>query len=408
MNQYYVLKNGDRHGPFTRTALRGELVAGNFAGVDLVESRDGLPAGAAPYMVPLDHLLNSPPPLPLPGGASGPAVAAVPTAFERQLAVKSRSGTAKPASNKALWIGVSVGVVLMVAFGAFLFYAGQSALKIYNRYARLIDATPEQSALPLLADRAGHVTEWTESSYEPDGDAADPPPAVFQKVTYPSSVGNLVAYVSPDPEDGAKHPAMVWAHGGFGGIGESFWHPASRKNDQSARAFREGGIVLMCPSWRSENSNPGRFELFFGEVDDLLAAVEYVKSLRYVDGNRVYIGGHSTGGTLALLAAAAQADCRAIFSFGGAPNMRNVMEDDDGYGNTPYSLDSQRDHDLRSPIRYTKHIKRPTFYFETGYAMAGHRTWSFFDEFPASKDIPLGEVSNPDQHSLSGGHGFLF
>ena len=70
MNQYYVLKNGDRHGPFTRTALRGELVAGNFAGVDLVESRDGLPAGAAPYMVPLDHLLNSPPPLPLPGCGS--------------------------------------------------------------------------------------------------------------------------------------------------------------------------------------------------------------------------------------------------------------------------------------------------------------------------------------------------
>lgn len=80
-------------------------------------------------------------------------------------------------------------------------------------------------------------------------------------------------------------------------------------------------------SWRGESGNPGRFEAFYGEVDDLLAAAAFVKALPYVDPARVYIAGRGTGGTLALLAAATNDDVRAVFSFGGAPDVGEALDE---------------------------------------------------------------------------------
>ena len=68
-------------------------------------------------------------------------------------------------------------------------------------------------------------------------------------------------------------------------------------------AYRRAGIVMMYPSLRGGNDNPGRREGFLGEVDDILAAAEYLARESYVDPGRIYLGGHSTGGTLAMLAA---------------------------------------------------------------------------------------------------------
>jgi alpha/beta superfamily hydrolase len=51
--------------------------------------------------------------------------------------------------------------------------------------------------------------------------------------------------------------------------------PVQRATIKSARAFREAGIVLMLPSLRGGNGNPGHRELMFGDVDDVLAAIDY-------------------------------------------------------------------------------------------------------------------------------------
>jgi acetyl esterase/lipase len=71
-----------------------------------------------------------------------------------------------------------------------------------------------------LSARTGFTTKLIPSAYQPDGPAPNPPPAIFQTVRYVSPAGSLVAYISPDPGDGKKHPAVIWAHGGFGGIGD--------------------------------------------------------------------------------------------------------------------------------------------------------------------------------------------
>ena len=141
---------------------------------------------------------------------------------------------------------------------------------------------------------------------EPGNEPVPVPPArLFRLVHYASPIGNLAAYVSQPPASGTKHPAMIWIFGGFGnGIGETAWEAASPANDQSARAFREAGIVTMYPSLRGGNNNPGYPEGFYGEVDDVLAAADYLARQPFVDPRRLYLGGHSTGGTLALLVAA--------------------------------------------------------------------------------------------------------
>ena len=138
-------------------------------------------------------------------------------------------------------------------------------------------------------------------------------------------VGKLAAYLTPDPGDGKKHPAIVWITGGdCNSIGE-LWEEAPRDNDQTAAAYRKAGIIMMFPSLRGGNDNPGRREGFLGEVDDVLAAADYLARQDYVDPTRIYLGGHSTGGTLVMLVAESTDRFRAVFSFG-------PVDDVSGYG----------------------------------------------------------------------------
>ena len=51
----------------------------------------------------------------------------------------------------------------------------------------------------------------------------------------------------------------------------------------------------MIPSFRGENTNPGRYEMFYGELEDLDSAREYLSVIYYVDPKRIYVVGHSTG-----------------------------------------------------------------------------------------------------------------
>jgi dipeptidyl aminopeptidase/acylaminoacyl peptidase len=149
-----------------------------------------------------------------------------------------------------------------------------------------------------------------------EGGIPTPPAAVFRKITYPSAVGPLTAYLSLDPRDGSRHPAIIWITGGdCNSIGD-VWSPQPRNNDQSAAAYRDAGVLMMFPSLRGGNNNPGRHEGFYGEVDDVLAAFDYLSKQPYVDATRIYLGGHSTGGTLVLLTAEFRNPFRAVFSFG--------------------------------------------------------------------------------------------
>lgn len=243
------------------------------------------------------------------------------------------------------WIPVAVGVMLVIA--------------VIAAIAR--DSTTDKliASKTLSEARAGHTTKLLHR--ERDGTPVDVPPrGVLNLVKYRSPAGEMAAHVSPSPQDGRKHPAIVWLAGGFdNSIGAVFWEEADPEDDQTASAFRMAGIITMYPSYRGGNQNPGVQENLYGEVDDVIAAAEYLRTLPYVDPNRIYLGGHSTGGTLALLAAESTDCFRCIFAFG-------PVSDTKGYGQDSlvYDVDDRLENTLRSPGPWLRYITRPTFVFE--------------------------------------------
>lgn len=217
-------------------------------------------------------------------------------------------------------------------------------------------AQPHQET--LLEAREGFETKIVKAG-DAQGAADVPDGDEFQLIHYESSVGPLAAYVTSDPGDGKKHPAIVWITGGDNNSIGDVWSPQNRNNDQSASAFRQAGIAMMFPSQRGGNDNPGKREGFYGEVDDVLAATEHLVSLPYIDPDQIYLGGHSTGGTLAMLIGECSDRYRAVFSLGPVAAAQQ-------YGGSYMYCDpnDERELRLRSPIDWLHCVKSPMFVLE--------------------------------------------
>jgi acetyl esterase/lipase len=215
-----------------------------------------------------------------------------------------------------------------------------------------------QEPVSLREARAGFKPKAVHVSAEREP-VPDPPPGTFRKITYDSPAGKLAAYVSEVPDDGQKRPAIVWITGGDCNSVGDVWSPMPPSNEQSASAYRKAGIVMMFPALRGGNDNPGAKEGFFGEVDDVLAAADYLARQESIDPERIYLGGHSTGGTLVLLVSECSDRFRAVFAFG-------PVSDVSGYPSqfTPFDTSNRREVELRSPGRWLGSIKRPTFVIE--------------------------------------------
>jgi dipeptidyl aminopeptidase/acylaminoacyl peptidase len=212
--------------------------------------------------------------------------------------------------------------------------------------------------LTLAEARRGFQTRLARRE-RADEPLPEPPPRLFRTVHYDSPAGKMAAYLSPDPRDGKKHPAVIWITGGDCNTVGEVWKKAPPSNDQTASAYREAGIPMMFPSLRGGNENPGLKEGFLGEVDDVLAAADFLAKQEYIDPRRIYLGGHSTGGTLVLLAAECSNRFRAAFSFGPVDEVA-------GYGPEylPFATANPRELELRSPGRWLHSIQSPVFVFE--------------------------------------------
>ena len=123
----------------------------------------------------------------------------------------------------------------------------------------------------------------------------------FQKVTYRSSVGDMdiPAYLfQPLSKRGARgHAAMIWVHGGVHGNWGINMFPFVRE-------AVERGYVVICPEYRGSTGygEAHHMAIDYGgyEIDDVMSAVEYLKTLAHVDLDRLGMMGWSHGGYITL------------------------------------------------------------------------------------------------------------
>jgi dipeptidyl aminopeptidase/acylaminoacyl peptidase len=119
----------------------------------------------------------------------------------------------------------------------------------------------------------------------------------FKKITYKSNVDGMQipAYVfAPINKRGPKgHAAMVWVHGGVHGDWTQSMLPFVKE-------AVERGYVIVTPDYRGSTGHGKDFynAIDYGgkELDDVLTAVDYLKTLPYVDPDRIGIMGWSHGG----------------------------------------------------------------------------------------------------------------
>jgi dipeptidyl aminopeptidase/acylaminoacyl peptidase len=108
---------------------------------------------------------------------------------------------------------------------------------------------------------------------------------------------------------------------------------------------------------RGENGLPGDFSMFYGEIDDVLAAADALAALPYVLEDHLYVAGHSVGGTHALLAAMYTRRFRAAASFSGSPNQHAWLANQ--RARAPFDPDDEQEVVLRSPLAFATSFRCP-------------------------------------------------
>lgn len=119
----------------------------------------------------------------------------------------------------------------------------------------------------------------------------------FRKVTYRSRVDGMEipAYLfAPLARRGPKgHAAMVWVHGGVHGDFDQLYFPFVREAVQR-------GYVIVAPDYRGSTGHGAALyeAIDYGgkEVDDAISAADFLRTLGYVDMDRLGMMGWSHGG----------------------------------------------------------------------------------------------------------------
>jgi dienelactone hydrolase len=145
---------------------------------------------------------------------------------------------------------------------------------------------------PYAERRAAFHTKLVFAGPSPqEWEREEPPPGV-REVSFPSGELELKAWLHVPAGKEERRPAIAYFHGGFAFGASDF---------DDCQPFVDAGFVVMTPIFRGENGNPGNFEMFWGEVDDAIAAVKWLHAQPLVDPDRVYTFGHSSGGVLSAL-----------------------------------------------------------------------------------------------------------
>ncbi len=115
----------------------------------------------------------------------------------------------------------------------------------------------------------------------------------IKKIYYTSGDFKLPALLSTENIDNkVRKPAIIFLHDGYA---------LSESDIENCKSFLEEGLIVLAPSYRSENGNNGNFELFMGEVEDAKASVIWLSKQPYIDTSQIYVFGHGIGGGISSM-----------------------------------------------------------------------------------------------------------
>ena len=156
-----------------------------------------------------------------------------------------------------------------------------------------------------------------------------------------SATGAAVAQSKPEevvfPSDGRQLHGFLWKPEGSGPFRVILWNHGSEKLPGSqpalANFYTAHSYVFFVPHRRGQGRSPGDYiqdqvantppseralrvvELQRAEVDDVIAGLNYLKSLPFVDPGQIAISGCSYGGTQTLLAGERDLGVKALMPF---------------------------------------------------------------------------------------------
>jgi len=100
--------------------------------------------------------------------------------------------------------------------------------------------------------------------------------------------------------------------------------------------------------------------MYYDEVDDVLAAAAYLRGLSDVDPHRIFVAGHSVGGTMTMLAALSSRTFRAAAAFSGSPDQILYVKLAPGAKErAPFNYNDERELVMRSPLAFAAYVKCP-------------------------------------------------
>jgi len=126
---------------------------------------------------------------------------------------------------------------------------------------------------------------------------------------------------------GRRYPALLRIHGGPNGQDANAW-------SFERELFAANGYVVVNVNYRGSNGRGSAYQkaIFADwgnkEVVDLLAAMDYVQTLDYVDSSRLGIGGWSYGGILTNYTIASDGRFKAAISGAGSSNQISMYGTD--------------------------------------------------------------------------------
>jgi Tol biopolymer transport system component/dienelactone hydrolase len=177
----------------------------------------------------------------------------------------------------------------------------------------LFQRTDVENSLDLYvtdAKAGSRVTRLSDSM--PAGiNAADI--AVPTPVSFPSRLDGkpvpATLMVAKNLDRSRKHPAIVWIHGSGSDQNYLGWHPGSYRMYYSASVYlAQQGYVVITPDYRGSSgysrdwATGVHMGLGVSDAADVVSSADYLKTLDYVDPERIGVWGLSYGGYLTLQA----------------------------------------------------------------------------------------------------------